>query len=629
MTESPNSDAQIAACLTFGRQKSFMLKAAAGSGKTGALVSAVQHALEVNSVALKMSGAKIAVITYTRAARDEVQKRLSYDPRVSVSTIHSFAWKMIQPHTDAIRVVRESMLESQIDNLTDLESRGRAGAASEERLRKIAKKTKLLEQLPEIRHFLYSPDNDVPTNGELGHSEVIDLFSELLKTKPLLADILVGTYPIVFIDEVQDTAKSIILPLMDVEAGHQNKFTLGLFGDMMQRIYLDGVPNLPSLIPSRWASPRISVNHRSGKRIVDLANAIRVPVDGESQSVKHQRHGFVRLFLADICSDRLQVEKTVRERMANVTADELWNVDKASDGLGSIKVLVLEHTLAASRLGFQEFSDCFADKGQKEIIYGQGARADSRTNYLGRVTELFSAIQTDDLWKADVLLASLRADSTGFTSSKGQLQAVERASPDVNQARLAARELMKRVQNVSGSSLLDLLSYIRTNGLFTFPEAVDAILPLKSLERENGPSSQSKKSDPSSEAWLGALRLDWTQFHKYHSYIMGRSAIDTHQGVKGLEFDRVMLVLDDSQAKGNWFSYGKLLGTEELSLTDKKNQSANNETSVDRTRRLFYVSCTRAIESLAIVHYVADIRNVSITSELSPLFHTQEVELVS
>jgi len=49
------------------------------------------------------------------------------------------------------------------------------------------------------------------------------------------------------------------------------------------------------------------------------------------------------------------------------------------------------------------------------------------------------------------------------------------------------------------------------------------------------------------------------------------------------------------------FSYDKLLGARTLTSTDQKNIQEGRETSIDRTRRLFYVICSRAQSSLAIV----------------------------
>lgn len=67
-----------------------------------------------------------------------------------------------------------------------------------------------------------------------------------------------------------------------------------------------------------------------------------------------------------------------------------------------------------------------------------------------------------------------------------------------------------------------------------------------------------------------------------------------------------MVVLDDNAAGGFLFSYGKLFGTTAESKTDLDNSAAGRETASVRTLRLFYVVCSRAKESLAIVLYTAD-----------------------
>ncbi len=63
------------------------------------------------------------------------------------------------------------------------------------------------------------------------------------------------------------------------------------------------------------------------------------------------------------------------------------------------------------------------------------------------------------------------------------------------------------------------------------------------------------------------------------------------------------MVLDDEEARGFMFSYEKLLGAKAPTATDIKNVSEGKETSMERTRRLLYVTCSRAQDSLAIVVY--------------------------
>ena len=89
----------------------------------------------------------------------------------------------------------------------------------------------------------------------------------------------------------------------------------------------------------------------------------------------------------------------------------------------------------------------------------------------------------------------------------------------------------------------------------------------------------------------------------FAGYTQGLSPFDTHQGVKGLEFPRVMVILNDEEAGGFLFSYEKLLGVQPPSANDLKNQREGNDDSLARTRRLLYVTCSRAEQSLAIVVY--------------------------
>ena len=51
--------------------------------------------------------------------------------------------------------------------------------------------------------------------------------------------------------------------------------------------------------------------------------------------------------------------------------------------------------------------------------------------------------------------------------------------------------------------------------------------------------------------------------------------------------------------------HNKLFGIEEKSDTDIKNENDGKETTLDRTRRLLYVTCSRDINSLAIAYYTS------------------------
>ena len=82
------------------------------------------------------------------------------------------------------------------------------------------------------------------------------------------------------------------------------------------------------------------------------------------------------------------------------------------------------------------------------------------------------------------------------------------------------------------------------------------------------------------------------------------------------------------QARGFLFAYDKLFGAKGKSKTDLDNEAAGKETTIDRTRRLFYVTCSRAEQSLAVVYY-ADNSNASRDAMIKQgWFEPDEIEIV-
>ena len=130
------------------------------------------------------------------------------------------------------------------------------------------------------------------------------------------------------------------------------------------------------------------------------------------------------------------------------------------------------------------------------------------------------------------------------------------------------------------------------------------------------------------QAWVTVMDLPINMVRGYDNYVNHRTRFDTHQGVKGLEFDRVMVIIDDSESKGRMFSYDKLFGVKELTETDIKHIEASEESSIDRTQRLLYVTCTRAKESLAIVMYTRDSEKVKNQVISKDWFSDQEIILL-
>ena len=130
---------------------------------------------------------------------------------------------------------------------------------------------------------------------------------------------------------------------------------------------------------------------------------------------------------------------------------------------------------------------------------------------------------------------------------------------------------------------------------------------IRSKEEADTEVEDQKTDDDEIEAWAAALETEFDQIQHYKRYIDDESIFRTHQGVKGNEFKRVMVVMDDDEAGGFLFSYEQYFGVKELSAASQQKQDAGEETGLNRTRRLFYVTSTRAKNSLAHVIYTSDV----------------------
>ncbi len=576
-------DCEIAECLSATDPKSFFLFAGAGSGKTRSLIKALQHVQQTMSGKLRLKGQKVAVITYTNAARDEIQSRLSFDPLIDVRTIHSFCWSLIEGLNADIRTWMVANLTAEIQELEFKEQNGRKGKASATRISKIASNLRRLDNLPNVRSFVYSPTGDNRTRDALNHGNVLKIAADFLMQKPAMRDILVGRYPVMLVDESQDTNKNLVDALFEVQDKMRSKFVLGLLGDMMQRIYFDGKEGLGSSLPADWRKPTKQMNYRCSKRVVRLINKIRAEPDHQQRAVSTAPDGVVRLFvLPSTTSDKPAAEKKIRRAMAELSNDSEWEDPE------QVKSLILEHRMAAARLGFLE---AFA------ALHGIDSWRTSLTNgtmpafqfFYGQVLPLVKARRANDRFalariakKYSPLLtpALLKAKGDGREQLRLVLQSINR--------------LCELWDEGGNPTLIQVLRLVHQEQLLDVPGLL-LVHASGEISRADQPETDGEDSDPLDErvkAIENFLAVPFSQIAKMGIYLSGKAPFDTHQGVKGREFERVMVIMDDSEARGFTFKYDDLFGGR-----------APGEKALDITRRLFYVTCSRARKSLALVAY--------------------------
>lgn len=618
VTRDNGVEDEIASYLDLENPKSFFLFAGAGSGKTRSLVNALRHIATKYRDTLRLRARHVAVITYTNAACDEITRRLEYDPLFVVKTIHSFAWSQIQGFNSDIREWLRTNLRTEIADLTAEEAKGRAGTkASAARLASIESKQRRLARLDEIKAFTYNPNSDNRERNALNHSEVIKIFATFLLEKSLMQRMFVEKYPFLLIDESQDTNKTLIDALLTVQQAHASRFCLGLIGDTMQRIYLDGKENIESALPPGWETPEKVLNHRCPKRIVRLINAIRSGADEQVQEPRDDAiEGWARLFVFPVNTlDKPTMEDGVRAYMATLTDDAGWS-DR-----DQCKILTLEHHMAAKRMGFEQLFEAIAPIEAFRTAFLDGSFAPSRF-FTHSVLPLVAATQ-----RGDKFLATKIIRDTSPLLSKDKLKGSEKPLDQLRIAQSAIDSLMSLWANGEPTCGAVLENVSGTN-LFVVPDGLKAALAASRAEPVV--SEDDEEADPVGEniaALLTFLDCPFSMIAPYASYVAHEASFDTHQGVKGLEFDRVMVLMDDGDARGFLFGYDKLLGAKAPSANDLKNAEEGKDSSLDRTRRLFYVTCSRAKSSLALVAYSADPDAMKAHVTQSGLFNEDEVYL--
>jgi len=599
-------DANICKCLHIGSGKSFITFAGAGSGKTYSLKEALDYLKDEHSANFVRQGKQIAVVTFTNNAADEIKDRIEQNAIFAVSTIHSFCWSAIAGFNEDIRKWYLETIPLDIEKVQDEERRGRAGKASDARKRTIIRLNEKIEWLTEPRTFIYDPNGVNSSQNSLSHADVLKIFSNFLTTKPMMAEVIVNKFPFIFIDESQDTNKDVVNAFFELQYATSEKIVIGLFGDTMQRIFGGGESELGKSKPNGWTTFDKEMNHRSARRIVGLGNQIRSEDDQRKQYAKDGvSEGYVRYFLLPHgIADKDKVEADIRGSMVEATGDVDWKDTQSKE----TAILLLEHKMAGRRLGFDELWDKLSKSGKIKDRISEGENAE--LNFFSTI--VFPLAEASRGERRAELMSILRENKSPLLEAS----VLEANKDDPLALARAAEYEFKDVISNDEVSFRDVLEVLAKHRLFRIPEKLQSFLPASEegdvepdqTEAIEETAEESEELDASEiSAWAEALETNFFQIQNYKDYIEENSIFRTHQGVKGNEFERVMVVMDDDEAGGFLFSYEQYFGVKALSAASQKKQAQGEETGLDRTRRLFYVTSTRAKNSLAHVIYTSDV----------------------
>jgi DNA helicase-2/ATP-dependent DNA helicase PcrA len=587
--------------------KSFVMVAGAGSGKTTSLIKALGTIATSNGNVLKLHRQRVACITYTEIAAGEIWADVGNNPLFHISTIHSFLWAVVKSFQSDIRAWVKARIAEKI---ADLEADARAfGPRVQERTkeanrREIERYKEQGLQIDSVPSFKYEIGSDYP-KGILGHDDIIKMVPSFMTGRRLFRTLVAQQFPFIFVDESQDTTPGVVEALKAVENEMRGRFCLGFFGDPMQRIYPTGIGTVP--IGDDWVSIDKPENFRCPQTVLKVANNIRKggdhlvqtrgrmkEVDGVLQPVEGSAHIFV-LPADDRRDERLSA---VRWWIAQRNDDLAWESGASED----VKVLVIVHEMAAKRLGFAELHASMNRKAPESFKNGfLDATAWPLRPFISFVLPLAKA--TRDGREFDAMNV-LRNHAPQLAKETIRSRSVAQT---LSELRIASKGLAERMEPGACQTVRDILLFVRDHNLFALDERFLVYIGKRPtpyvLNDVDEDDEATGREITSMDAFLACPAAE---FWGYQEYVDKQSPFSTQQGIKGAEFSRVLVVLDDDEGTHQQFSYDKYFGITPPSARDKQNIREGRETSVERTRRLFYVCCTRALTDLVVVFFSTD-----------------------
>lgn len=609
-TNSPDTDAdrELLDCITAIPPKSFIVTAGAGSGKTTSLIKALERVIEQHGESMLMKRQRVACITYTEVAANEIREDVTAENLVHVSTIHSFYWTIASTFQADIKAWVLNGLQKQLDELVNKIFGPKVQQKTKDKNKKDQLRyKKYLESASKANFFRYGVASDYE-DGVLGHEDILKLCNYLIQHKPLFRRVVALNFPFIFIDESQDTFPEVVESFRMVEAQMRDRFCLGFFGDPMQKIYLRGAGKIR--IEEGWKAITKPENFRCAQSILRVANAIRKEGDGLQQvrglhelvdGVPQPIEGSARIFVLPNTESRQAALSQLCAWSAAVNGDDGWL--KPED---AVKILVVVHRIAAKRLGWVGIYSALNDQAPAAFKLGllDGTCWPVR-QLLSFVVPLVQAMDRSDEFAAMNILREhcprlQRAGAVG-----GSISTVLK---EVRGATLALRGL---IQNPA-VTLETVVEHLRDTKLLALDPRMERALGLgaggeneAAVDADIGEDeTSSSTSADSSVAKL--LQCPAAELLPYALYVAEGSPFATQHGVKGAQFDRVLVVMDEEESDYNLYDYEKVLSEKRASADDRKAFETGNDNTWSRTLRLLYVCCTRAKRDLALAFFVSD-----------------------
>lgn len=497
-------------------------------------------------------------------AKDEILTRIDNNPIIFCETNHAFCWNLISQF--------QKKLQELINEIPEWG----------EKLQEESENTDGKQIIYELGHRSIK-DGKI----SLHHDDVITLTIKLLDIAKF-RQIIIERYPIILIDEYQDTDKDWIDAIKNYFLDNKISPQFGFFGDHWQKIYGNGCGLIEHKNITEIGK---QVNFRSNHVIVSALNKIRQDLPQASND--ESSDGAIHIFHTNSWSVNRQTashwngdlsEKDFQKAF-ELTKDYLtiqgWDLSSSKT-----KVLMLTHKLLAKTQGYKEIANTF--RYNESFVKKEHKYIEFFIDKLEPVCEAF-------INKKYGLMFSILEYRFPLLHSHSE--------------KIEWQNAMKRLIDIRKSGTIkNVIDLLKETSKPKLPDSILTMEEKLSMLNESDTLSNSQKE------LLALHNITYSEIIELKNFLDGHSPFQTQHGVKGAEFENVLVIIGRGW---NQYNFGEMLKW----ITD--GIPRGKEETFERNRNLFYVACSRPKKRLAIL-FTQQLDASAITT-LNGWFNTENI----
>ncbi|MCM1539631.1 MAG: UvrD-helicase domain-containing protein [Blautia sp.] len=431
----------------------------------------------------------------------------------------------------------------------------------------------------------------------ISHDTLLEYSEKMVVQYPGLQQIIIDKYPYIFIDEYQDTAEEVVKIMAVLEnRGKEIEHTafIGYYGDSVQSIYDYGIGE--RILEKHLGLKKVykQFNRRSYEEIIAVANKIRL--DGlQQESIFADCKGGKVEYCVGHSFD------AVLEKCRNEWKNE---ADK------KIHCFLLKNEEVAEKTGISDIYNVF-----------KGAKAYSGSNYKQLNTELLSN-DREKLGRAAAFLYRILKLYTDIQEDETPVEEILYGdiTKYINLDIQKLKDIKQQLMGIKGDTLGDIINkmcecYVHGDvdvkmiieavldtEKVTYPYIIAFLVQALDSNRVQDERTEANIEDMDLDRVKQLLAINIKEFEKWFYYVERKEQEEivyhTYHGTKGLEFENVLIVIEDgfgTSVEDRVF-IKKFL--EDYVSLDEKIPIGDYE----KARNLLYVVVTRAIKNLKVVY---------------------------